>query len=264
MSTQMSRFIRPTLFRLQPSILAAPRVEGQRLFSCSSRRWNEEKTEATTTDEAPQEEQQTEEPEPVKLSRRRRRFHEWAREGGGARFVRPSQGTTNYLGSTPFPSNPLFQPRPPLTDATRQEIYETYTENPEDWSIRKLATKFGISMRRVEAVLKLKETEKQMEMDKFSKGMEKLMGADQSVTPLKEPLVDIFPKVKKPTFKLVEEDAAFTEQDAAKELNRQPYRVLEERAIAREEAKFANSRVNTSETRTESKKKTFVIVDTSR
>ena len=38
------------------------------------------------------------------------------------------------------------------------------------------------------------------------------MGADQSVTPLKEPLVDIFPKVKKPTFKSVEEDVAFTEQ----------------------------------------------------
>ncbi|KAG2226153.1 hypothetical protein INT45_003298 [Circinella minor] len=270
----MSRFLRPTLFRVQPSVLATPRVESQRLFSCTSRRWNEEKpadTTASTTEETPQEEQQTEEePEPIKLSSRRRQFHAWVREGGGARFVRPSQGTTNYLGATPFPSNPLFQPRPPLTDAARQEIYDTYTENPEDWSSRKLATKFGISMRRVEAVLKLKEAEKQMEMDgvpiqkKFTKGIEKLMGADQSITPLTEPLVDIFPKVKKPTFKSVDEDVDFTEQDAAKTLNRQPYRVLEERAIAREEAKFANSRANKSEARTDSKKKTFVIVDTSR
>ena len=52
-----------------------------------------------------------------------------------------------------------------MTDAVRQEIYDIYTEKPEDWSSRKLATKFGISMRRVEAVLKLKEAEKQMEMD---------------------------------------------------------------------------------------------------
>ncbi|KAI9492388.1 eukaryotic mitochondrial regulator protein-domain-containing protein [Zychaea mexicana] len=271
MSTQMSRLIRPAIFRAQPTVFAAPRVENQRLFSCTSRRWNEEKPEATAAaDEVPQEEQQTEEPEPVKLSRRRRRFHEWAREGGGARFARPSQGTTNYLSTTPFPSNPLFQPRPPLTDAARQEIYDTFTENPEDWSIRKLATKYGISMRRVEAVLKLKEAEKELEMNgvalqkKFAKGMEKLMGADQSVTPLIEPLVDIFPKVKKPTFSLVEEDAAFTEQDAAKALNRQPYKVLEERAIAREEAKFANTRSNASQAPTNSKKKTFVIVDTSR
>ena len=104
MSTQMSRFLRPTLFRVQPSILATPRVESQRLFSCTSRRWNEEKpadATASTAEETAQEEQQTEEePEPIKLSRRRRRFHEWVREGGGARFVRPSQGTTNYLGAT--------------------------------------------------------------------------------------------------------------------------------------------------------------------
>ncbi|KAI8149553.1 eukaryotic mitochondrial regulator protein-domain-containing protein [Fennellomyces sp. T-0311] len=264
----MSRLlIRPALFRVQPASLVAPRAESQRLFSCTSRRWNEEKSE--TGEAAPEEEQQTEEPEPVKLSRRRRRFHEWVREDG-ARFARPSQGTTNYLGSTPFPSNPLFQPRPPLTDAVRQEIYDTYAESPEDWSIRKLATKFNISMRRVEAVLKLKEAEKEMEMNgvplqkKYAKGMEKLMGADQSVTPLIEPLVDIFPRVKKPTFKLVEEDAAFTEKDAAKALNRQPYRVLEERAIAREEAKFANARQNVQNAPTETKTKKFVIVDTSR
>ena len=47
---------------------------------------------------------------------------------------------------------------------------------------------------------------------KFTKGIEKLMGADQSITPLTEPLVDIFPKVKKPTYKSVEEDVDFTEQ----------------------------------------------------
>jgi hypothetical protein len=37
--------------------------------------------------------------EPLKLSRRRRRFHEWVR-GSGSRYARPSEGTTNYLGET--------------------------------------------------------------------------------------------------------------------------------------------------------------------
>lgn len=38
------------------------------------------------------------------------------------------------------------------------------------------------------------------------------MGADQTVQILQEPLVDLFPKVKKPTFKLVEEHETFTEK----------------------------------------------------
>lgn len=38
------------------------------------------------------------------------------------------------------------------------------------------------------------------------------MGADQTVQILQEPLVDLFPKVKKPTFKLVEEHESFTEK----------------------------------------------------
>lgn len=47
----------------------------------------------------------------------------------------------------------------------------------------------------------------------FAKGMEKLMGADEKdPVPMKEPLVDIFPNVKKPTFKFLEEGTPFTEK----------------------------------------------------
>jgi hypothetical protein len=59
----------------------------------------------------------------------------------------------------------LFQPRPPLSDATKQEIYEAFVSDSENWTVRKLATKFGISLKRVEAILKLKSTEKEMEMN---------------------------------------------------------------------------------------------------
>lgn len=106
----------------------------------------------------------TEEPAaPIKESRRRRRFHEWA-NGAGKKYARAADGTTNYLnGETPFPNNPLFRPRPPISDAQRQKLYDTYLSDPEAWTIRKLATKFNISIRRTEAIIRLKENERQME-----------------------------------------------------------------------------------------------------
>lgn len=65
----------------------------------------------------------------------------------------------------PFPNNPLFQPRPPLSDALRQEVYEAFVSDPETWTVRKLATKYNISLKRVEAILKLKAAEKEMEIN---------------------------------------------------------------------------------------------------
>ncbi|CAO3587136.1 unnamed protein product [Absidia cylindrospora] len=157
----------------------------------------------------------TAEAEPVKLSRRRRRFQEWVR-GPGSKYARPSEGTTNYLGATPFPNNPLFQPRPPLSDTKREEIYQLYTSDPETWTIRQLAVKFGYSLKRIDAILKLKSSEKNMEAQgiplqrQFTKSMEQYMGANQPASLLQEPLIDIFPNVSKPRFKSLEEDAEFT------------------------------------------------------
>jgi hypothetical protein len=57
-------------------------------------------TDDTSTDEAASTNVDTAAAEePLKLSRRRRRFHEWVR-GSGSRYARPSEGTTNYLGET--------------------------------------------------------------------------------------------------------------------------------------------------------------------
>lgn len=67
----------------------------QRFISFSARLNEEEgsKTPEVETVES------TEEVEPVKMSRRRRRFHEWMKEVG-YKFSRPSEGTTNYLAAT--------------------------------------------------------------------------------------------------------------------------------------------------------------------
>ncbi|GAA5805438.1 hypothetical protein HPULCUR_010954 [Helicostylum pulchrum] len=264
---QSTRLFAPAtaLFR---GIRVAPfTTTNQRFFSVTNLRQNEE---TPKTPEAEEIVEVEEEVEPIKLSRRRRRFHEWV-QGSGAKYGRPAKGTTNYLGtSNPFPNNPLFQPRPPLSDARRQEIYNTFESDPENMTIRKLATKYGVSLKRIEAILTLKASEKEMEMNgislqkKFAKGMEQLMGVDKTVDLLKEPLTDIFPSVGKPKFKTLKEDSTFGPEDAAKVLGRIPFKDLERRVIVSEEAKLSVPTIkNISETDKTVKRTKFVIVDTS-
>ncbi|EIE82897.1 hypothetical protein RO3G_07602 [Rhizopus delemar RA 99-880] len=208
-------------------------LHNQRFFSFSAQRFNEEETPKTPEADVAE---PAEEVEPIKLSRRRRRFHEWMKETGH-KFSRPSKGTTNYLAATPFPNNPLFQPRPPLSDATKQEIYEAFVSDSENWT--------GVALQK-----------------KFAKGMEQLMGVDKTIELLKEPLADVFPNVGKPKFKTLKEDATFGPKDAAKVLNIMPYKDLEKRAIEREQAEFTLPKPNTAEQTAKHTKK-FVIVDTS-
>lgn len=122
----------------------------------------EPETPEASGEQASSTETETAEIEPIKLSRRRRKFHEWA-NGEGKRYKEASQGTKNYLGQSPFPMNPLFKPVLPLSNAIREKIFQQYTSDPTTWTVRKLATEHNISLRRVDAILKLKAQEKQME-----------------------------------------------------------------------------------------------------
>ncbi|KAG1466449.1 hypothetical protein G6F56_004687 [Rhizopus delemar] len=121
---------------------------------------------------------------------------------------------------------------------------------------------------RNEAILKLKSAEKEMETNgvalqkKFTKGMEQLMGVDKAIELLKEPLADVFPNVGKPKFKALKEDASFGPADAAKVLNRMPYKDLERRAIELEAAEFTLPKSSANEQVGKQTKK-FVIVNTS-
>ncbi|KAI9302080.1 eukaryotic mitochondrial regulator protein-domain-containing protein [Cunninghamella echinulata] len=245
-----------------------------RTFSQTCYKLSNDSTTTTTPEDTTAEQVVTEElivEEPKKLSRRRRRFHEWA-NGSGKRFSRPAEGTTNYLGESPFPNNPLFQPRPPITDAKREDIYQLYISDKSTWTVRQLAVKFGLSLKRIEAILKLKSSEKEMEANgfvlqrQFTKGMEQYMGASEPVTILQEPLIDIVPNVGKPRFKLLEENATFTTKDAADTLNRKQYKLLEKKAIALEEAKFEKTTTSASSqhTNNNSNNSKYVIVDSSR
>lgn len=97
---QSARLFSPatSLFK---GIRVAPITTSQRFFSLTTSCQNEEtKTpEAEQAIEAEEVVVEEEEVEPINLSRRRRRFHEWA-HGSGAKYNRPAKGTTNYLGTT--------------------------------------------------------------------------------------------------------------------------------------------------------------------
>lgn len=57
--------------------------------------------------------------------------------------------------------NPFFKPQPPLSDNTKEEIWLKFTQ--EGQTPRKIGTDYGVSLKRVEAILKLKKLEKDME-----------------------------------------------------------------------------------------------------
>ena len=51
--------------------------------------------------------------------------------------------------------NPLFKPQPPVSDAKREEIYRLFVD--DRLTPRNIADKHGISIKRTEAILKLKD-----------------------------------------------------------------------------------------------------------
>jgi hypothetical protein len=46
-----------------------------------------------------------------------------------------------------------------VTSKVKQEMYDQHCANPEEWTVPKLATSFGCSQPRVQAILLLKEWE---------------------------------------------------------------------------------------------------------
>lgn len=85
----------------------------------------------------------------------------------------------------PFPKNPWFVPEVPVNDNLKEEVYSTYCSDPVEWTPRKLAEKYEISILRIEAILRLKHLEKKqiqnlgyVPQTKFRSKMEQLLGCD--------------------------------------------------------------------------------------
>ncbi|KAG0707579.1 eukaryotic mitochondrial regulator protein-domain-containing protein [Suillus ampliporus] len=111
-------------------------------------------------------------------------YEKWI-AGAGRKYRDPAP--RNWLGpGTPFPLNQSFRPPPPVSDTLRTYIYRSYMADPEVNSVRALAVKHHLSIKRVDAILRLKGLEESwMKNGKsiqtgFVQGMEQLLGVPQT------------------------------------------------------------------------------------
>ncbi|KAJ3297453.1 hypothetical protein HDU79_003534 [Rhizoclosmatium sp. JEL0117] len=153
----------------------------------------------------------------------------WLRSEG-AKFRNQKQAKFVGAQGAPFPMNPLFKPVPPLSNASRDEIYALYTSNPETETPLKLAAQFGISIVRVQAILRLKALQQQMERNnkpiqvQLTYHMEKLLRVDpRNEIRIKEPLRALTSERLKPLFQFIDEADAISPLDAAQLLEKEPY-----------------------------------------
>ncbi|KDQ31266.1 hypothetical protein PLEOSDRAFT_1037639 [Pleurotus ostreatus PC15] len=87
----------------------------------------------------------------------------------------------NWLGGDPFPLNKSFKPPPPISDTQRTRMYDEYMADPIKNSVRELAQRYHLSIKRVDAILRLKGMEDRWLKGKelqtgFQAGMEKILG----------------------------------------------------------------------------------------
>ncbi|KAJ1914789.1 hypothetical protein H4219_004634 [Mycoemilia scoparia] len=185
-------------------------------------RFDADQAESENTDALPEEKAPTN-------RLRRKRVYSWLNEEG-KKYLNANTERPNWVGRDgPFPLNPAFKPNPPVSDSVKMSIYNLYDKDAAHWTPRKLGEKFKISIKRVEAILKLKTLEAKMidegftPQKEFTRGMEKMLGA-RRFNNIEEPLTNEVPIVGAPHFKAIEEGTPFTAEDAAKELGRLPYK----------------------------------------
>lgn len=85
----------------------------------------------------------------------------WLKGRGGNELAQPGKGP-KYLGpfqDQPFPLNPLFRSQPVLDEHTKELIWEKVTQRGE--SLKAVSAEMSVDVRRVVAVVRLKEMEKQ-------------------------------------------------------------------------------------------------------
>lgn len=86
-------------------------------------------------------------------------FDEWIQSDARA-YKQPKPGMgPNWIGDTPFPLNPSFNPPAPIRQSTKTEIWRLHASDPKEWTIRALSEKFSIGLQRTEAILRLKALE---------------------------------------------------------------------------------------------------------
>ncbi|KAI1433688.1 eukaryotic mitochondrial regulator protein-domain-containing protein [Xylaria sp. CBS 124048] len=101
----------------------------------------------------------------LKFSQARRRFRAWERDQGRL-YRRPPPGKPVYLqsfgrgdGTRPFPLNRYFQSTRVLDEPSRELIWDKIVRGGD--TIKAVSAEFGVDIRRVAAIVRLKEVEKE-------------------------------------------------------------------------------------------------------
>ncbi|KAI0673723.1 eukaryotic mitochondrial regulator protein-domain-containing protein [Trametes maxima] len=129
----------------------------------------------------------------------------WLRNEG-VKYKEPHRPKNWLGGEVPFPLNPTFKPPTPISDAARTAIWNDYMLDPVKSNVRVLAQRYGLSIARVDAILRLKGLEahwkkvtltlssqnKQLQTG-FLKGMEYALGVsnDSSTKTLRGPAYEL-------------------------------------------------------------------------
>lgn len=97
-----------------------------------------------------------------RMSQNRIQMWKWMKMRG-RRMFEESGRQQGYVGGNkdqPFPLNPLFRSEPVLSEQLRDSIWKKVVENGE--AIKAVSQEFGVDVRRIAAVVRLKEVEQNM------------------------------------------------------------------------------------------------------
>ena len=98
-----------------------------------------------------------------KMTKARYDMVQWMNGRIGQTFREPT-GQPNYVGpdaDQPFPLNPLFRSQPVLSNGMRELIWQKIMQRGE--SIKAVSAEMGVDVRRVAAVVRLKEVQRKWE-----------------------------------------------------------------------------------------------------
>ncbi|KAB5559775.1 eukaryotic mitochondrial regulator protein-domain-containing protein [Coniochaeta sp. 2T2.1] len=99
------------------------------------------------------------------LTRPRLQMRQWMQQHGEKHREHREPGPSYLMGSNkkPFPNNPFFVSEPVLSEDSREEIWRKVVQEGE--AIKSVSANYGVDMRRVAAVVRLKEVEKAWERE---------------------------------------------------------------------------------------------------
>lgn len=90
-------------------------------------------------------------------------FIDWYHSRGYKAFALPPEGRGPFwIAATPFPSNPSFDPPPPISQRYKDAMWALHLKDPKEYNLRFLSQHYGLTLERTHAVLRLKALEAEM------------------------------------------------------------------------------------------------------